>query len=218
MSTPKSNRRTKDVYVSLDDKSYYRQSVMIPIHPPRNDRLKKKIDLLYHDNNHSYRFDRVSNQTTVEGRDLNFNPRVHHSETREDVESCERESNSSRFQHGNRQMSNRNLTVLPSTVGIYSPPRLLRHPTDPPGPIYRSFEANDSNGDKKYPIQTRHQDYQHHNIISRSRQVFQYHEQIGPASLNIHRLRLPYQYINILDKSEFCSNKKYIVSTLLRLY
>ena len=86
---------------------------------------------------------------------------------------------------------------------LYSPPRLSRHSSSREE-LYRSSTGFKDNDKNRYPVQSHHVHQQRRAAIQRPRVplAFQYYESIGPKSLNIHRLRLPSEYLHLLDKSK----------------
>ncbi len=97
--------------------------------------------------------------------------------------------------------------LMPTYAGstrsdLYSPPRLPRHTSIYDGIFCSPHGTVDGNGNH-YPIQAQHGQPKviHRRMVPRV--AFQYHEIIGPRSLNIHRLRLPSEYLHLLDKSKF---------------
>lgn len=190
-STPKSYRKFKESYVNLDDDPYNPNATIFKA--PRKDRRKKPLYSSFSEGSYEYKFPGSPDNET---RDLHFKQVVNQVEQREDVENDERSASDTEW--------NPSFTSVTTTTDLYSPPRLSRQITTSRGDLLRFLDDKDTiTRESRYPIQKRHHfsDY-HHILRPKIPLTFQYHEIIGPASLNIHRLRLPSQYLHLLDKSK----------------
>ena len=153
-------------------------------------------------------------------RDIYFSPKSRTETSREDIE-CRESLGDSVFDLINRTteaMSFENtiqnddpwavsvgksssLLVGTKKDGLKSPPRVCRRTSmyDDAFCVPNSLLCREI----RYPLQA-HCEKQQEKCVQRPRipLAFQYHKIIGPKSLNIHRLRLPSEYLHLLDKSK----------------
>lgn len=211
-STPRSYRKFKESYVSLEDDPYRQDAVVKASKKQHN---KKPLYSSHSGGLYEYTFSSALDQSKQEGkeaRELNFDDRFIVTENRDELESWRREDTNSTYNSNERSGESDRLApydesirpwtsqFTPST-DLYSPPRLSRQ-TVSHEDMFGSFDDTNERNCNYYPTPKHYQQ----NRVSIPRPkialAFQYHEIIGPRSLNIHRLRLPSQYLHLLDKSK----------------
>lgn len=197
-STPKSYRKFKESYISLDYQDLYYSNDMVMFKAPMKDRHKKPTTSSFSEKPHDDISSGVTirhNQGVLEARHIDFSPRanVNHVESREEVEV---------------ETSGRghNRTIYPNhpsiATNIGSPPRLFRY-IAPQRDIFHGYDEEDKDINNRFPVQKRHE-FRGKNIPLQKQVInLQYHEIVGHPSLNIHRLRLPSPYLHLLDESKF---------------
>jgi hypothetical protein len=226
-STPnKSYRKFKESYISLDDA--YRPDKAVKA--PRKERRKKPLYSALSSSSYEYTFPSAVDQTrhvSREARDLHYSPRASKIERRDEFEPMVREvidepdKNDMEFDIDHHRSSfhdrrhnihswtiqptttDHSLTTASSRNDLYSPPRLSRQAA-PRDEIFHPSSQMEDNHENHYQTEA-HYLVQKRRAIQRPRipLEFEYHETIGHRSLNIHRLRLPSQYLHLLDKSKF---------------
>lgn len=97
-------------------------------------------------------------------------------------------------------------TSSQAAIDVLSPPRVSRYSSTQSNfelSKHTAVQKDENNNKDLYPIQKR--EYRQKLSIKRPMRISQstyYHKIVGPPSLNIHRLRLPDQYLHLLDKSK----------------
>ncbi len=196
-STPKSYRKFKESYISLDYQHSYLGNDIAMFKAPRKDRHKKLTNTSFSakpcDNTSPGATIRHNSHGEMEARHIDFSPRanVNHVESREEVEVESSGRGHNRAIHPNPSI----------TLNIGSPPRLFRYIAQQRD-IFHGHDEEHKDINNRFPVQKR-LEFQESNIPLHKQVInLQYHEIVGHPSLNIHRLRLPTPYLHLLDESK----------------